>query len=435
MTADLLLTHFNQVFCPKDLGHPLFGEEMKEAQVLEDGYIAVKDGKILAVGRGEPDASLVGPDTKIQSYEGKIATPGLIDCHTHLVYGGSREHEFAKKLAGVPYLEILAQGGGILSTVRATREASFDTLYDKSRRLLDYMLLHGVTTVEAKSGYGLDWETEKRQLDVVGALDRDHEIDLVSTFMAAHAVPPEYKGRSQEYLELIVEEMLPRVKAENLAEFCDIFCEDKVFSVDESRRILTAAKELGYKLKIHADEIVSLGGVELAAELGATSAEHLMKITDSGINALANSNVIADLLPATSFNLMEHYAPARKMIEAGIQIALSTDYNPGSCPSENLQFVMQIGAAHLKMTPKEVFKAVTINAAKALDKQDTIGSIEVGKKADITVFDAPSMAYFLYHFGINHTDSVYKNGKLVGTLTGYVDKQQLANFIDKIKNK
>ena len=230
--------------------------------------------------------------------------------------------------------------------------------------------------------------------------------------MAAHATPPEYKDNKEGYVQEVIK-MLPIVKERNLAEFCDIFCEDKVFSVDESRRILTVAKELGYKLKIHADEIVSLGGVELAAELGATSAEHLMKITDSGINALANSNVIADLLPATSFNLMEHYAPARKMIEAGIQIALSTDYNPGSCPSENLQFVMQIGAAHLKMTPKEVFKSVTINAAKAIDKQDTIGSIEVGKKADITVFDAPSMAYFLYHFGINHTDSVYKNGKLV----------------------
>ena len=413
MSADVLLTHFNQLFCPNDLGHPLYGKEMAEAQILSDAYIAIKDGKILAVGSGQPDPELIDDHTEVKSCEGKVATPGLIDCHTHLVYGGSREHEFAKKLAGISYLDILAQGGGILSTVRATREASFENLYDKSKRLLDYMLRHGVTTVEAKSGYGLDWETEKRQLDVVAALDRDHEIDLVSTFMAAHAIPTEYKGRSQEYLDLIIEQMLPKVKEEKLAEFCDIFCEDKVFSVDESKRILTAAKELGYKLKIHADEIVSLGGVELAAELGATSAEHLMKITDSGINALANSNVIADLLPATSFNLMEHYAPARKMIEAGIQIALSTDYNPGSCPSENLQFVMQIGAAHLKMTPKEVFKAVTINAAKAVDKQDTIGSIEVGKKADITVFDAPSMAYFLYHFGINHTDSVYKNGKLV----------------------
>ena len=414
MTADLLLTHFNQVFCPKDLGHPLFGEEMKEAQVLEDGYIAVKDGKILAVGSGEPDASLVGPDTRIQSYEGKIATPGLIDCHTHLVYGGSREHEFAKKLAGVPYLEILAQGGGILSTVRATREASFDTLYDKSKRLLDYMLLHGVTTVEAKSGYGLDWETEKRQLDVVGALDRDHDIDLVSTFMAAHAVPPEYKGRSQEYLELIVEEMLPRVKAENLAEFCDIFCEKGVFTADESRYLLSKAKEMGFKLRIHADEIESIGGVDVAAELGATSAEHLMVATDEGIRKMAEAKVIGNLLPATTFSLMEDpYAPARKMLEAGMAITLTTDSNPGSCPTANLQFVMQLGCFMMRLTPVEVLNAVTINAAYSVNRQDKIGSFDTGKQADITILDAKNIDYPLYFFATNLTHQVYKAGKLV----------------------
>ena len=414
MTADLLLTHFNQVFCPNDLGHPLFGAEMKEAQVLEDGYIAVKDGKILALGSGEPDAGLIGPDTKIQSYEGKIATPGLIDCHTHLVYGGSRENEFAKKLAGVPYLEILAQGGGILSTVRATREASFENLYDKSKKLLDYMLLHGVTTVEAKSGYGLDWETEKRQLDVVGALDRDHDIDLVSTFMAAHAVPPEYKGRSQEYLELIVEEMLPRVKEENLAEFCDIFCEKGVFTADESRYLLSKAKEMGFKLRIHADEIESIGGVDVAAELGATSAEHLMMATDEGIRKMAEAKVIGNLLPATTFSLMEDtYAPARKMLEAGMAITLTTDSNPGSCPTANLQFVMQLGCFMMRLTPVEVLNAVTINAAYSVNRQDKIGSFDTGKQADITILDAKNIDYPLYFFAINLTHQVYKAGKLV----------------------
>lgn len=414
MPADLLLTHFNQVFCPQDLGHPLFGAEMKEAQILEDGYIAIQDGKILAVGTGEPDPVLIGPDTQIRSYQGKIATPGLIDCHTHLVYGGSREHEFAKKLAGVPYLEILAQGGGILSTVRATREASFETLYDKSKRLLDYMLQHGVTTVEAKSGYGLDWETEKRQLDVVSALNRNHAIDLVSTFMAAHALPPEYKGRSQEYLDLIVEDMLPKVKEGHLAEFCDIFCEKGVFTAEESRYLLSKAKEMGFKLRIHADEIASIGGVDVAAELGATSAEHLMMVTDEGIQKMAAAKVIGNLLPATTFSLMEDtYAPARKMLEAGMAITLTTDSNPGSCPTANLQFAMQLGCFMMRLTPVEIFNAVTINAAYSVDRADQIGSFDVGKQADITIFDAPNIDYPLYFFATNLVAAVYKKGQLV----------------------
>lgn len=414
MSADLILTHFNQVFCPNDLGHPLFGQEMKEANIIEDGYIAVKDGKILAVGKGEPAADLVGPETKIENHAGRIASPGLVDCHTHLVYGGSREHEFAKKLAGVSYLDILAQGGGILSTVRATREASFENLYDKSKRLLDYMLLHGVTTVEAKSGYGLDWETEKRQLDVVEALNKDHDIDLVSTFMAAHAVPSEYKGRSQEYLDLIVEEMLPKVKEENLAEFCDIFCEKGVFTPEESRYLLSKAKELGFKLRIHADEIVSLGGVDVAAELGATSAEHLMVATDEGIEKMAQSQVIGNLLPATTFSLMEDtYAPARKMIESGMAITLATDSNPGSCPTANLQFVMQLGCFMMRLTPVEVFNAVTINAAYSVDRAKQVGSLDAGKDADIAIFDAKNIDYPLYFFATNLTHQVYKKGKLV----------------------
>ena len=410
MLADLVLYNIGQLVTSRELDD---SKKMDNIEVIENnGYIVIEKDTIVAVGSGEVPKEYLSPATEMVDLSGKLVTPGLIDSHTHLVHGGSRENEFAMKIAGVPYLEILEKGGGILSTLKSTRNASEKDLIEKTLKSLRHMLELGVTTVEAKSGYGLNLEDELKQLEVTKILGYLQPVTLVSTFMAAHATPPEYKDNKEGYVQEVIR-MLPIVKERNLAEFCDIFCEDKVFSVDESRRILTAAKELGYKLKIHADEIVSLGGVELAAELGATSAEHLMKITDSGINALANSNVIADLLPATSFNLMEHYAPARKMIEAGIQIALSTDYNPGSCPSENLQFVMQIGAAHLKMTPKEVFKAVTINAAKAVDKQDTIGSIEVGKKADITVFDAPSMAYFLYHFGINHTDSVYKNGKLV----------------------
>ncbi|MCI7223980.1 MULTISPECIES: imidazolonepropionase [Fusobacterium] len=407
--VDLILFNIGQLVTSKELDS---SKKMDNIEVLENAYVVIEKDKIVAVGTGEVPKEYFNPQVEMVDLSGKLVTPGLIDSHTHLVHGGSRENEFAMKIEGVPYLEILAKGGGILSSLKATRNASHKELIDKTLRSLKYMLELGVTTVEAKSGYGLDFENEIKQMEVVKILEHLQPVSLVSTFMGAHAVPIEYKENREAYIQLVID-MLPEVRKRNLAEFCDIFCEDKVFSVEESRRILTAAKENGFKLKIHADEIVSLGGVELAAELGAVSAEHLMKITDSGINALANSNVIADLLPATSFNLMEHYAPARKMIEAGIQIALSTDYNPGSCPSENLQFVMQIGAAHLKMTPKEVFKAVTINAAKAIDRHHEIGSIEVGKKADISVFDAPNMSYFLYHFGVNHTNRVYKNGKLV----------------------
>lgn len=414
MVADVLLTHFNQIVCPNDPGHPLTGQEMKEATIIEDGYLALKDGLIMALGSGQPDASLIGPETVVRSYEGKIATPGIIDCHTHLVYGGSREHEFAQKLAGVPYLDILAQGGGILSTVRATRAASFDNLYQESKRLLDYMLLHGVTTVEAKSGYGLDWETEKRQLDVVAALEKDHPIDLVSTFMAAHAIPEEYKGNAKAYLDEIVEQMLPEVKKENLAEFCDIFCEKNVFTAEESRYLLSKAKELGFKLRIHADEIASIGGVDVAAELGAISAEHLMMATDEGIAKMSQAGVIGNLLPATTFSLMEDtYAPARKMIDAGMAITLSTDSNPGSCPTANMQFVMQLGCFMLRLTPIEVLNAVTINAAYSVNRQERVGSLTVGKEADIAIFDAPNIDYPLYFFATNLIHQVYKKGQLV----------------------
>ncbi|HFI0054424.1 TPA: imidazolonepropionase [Streptococcus suis] len=414
MFADKILTHFNQVFCPNDPGHPLAGKEMATATILEDGYIAIKDGKILATGTGEPQADLVGPETILLSCQGKVATPGLIDCHTHLVYGGSREHEFAQKLAGVSYLDILANGGGILSTVRATRKADFDTLYQKSYKLLDYMLDHGVTTVEAKSGYGLDWETEKRQLEVVQQLQQDHAIDLISTFMAAHAIPEEYKGNNQAYLDLIIETMLPRVKEENLAEFCDIFCEQGVFTAEEARSLLTKAKDMGFKLRIHADEIKSIGGVDLAAELGTVSAEHLMVITDQGIDKLSQAKVIGNLLPATTFSLMEDtYAPARKMLDKGMAITLSTDSNPGSCPTANLQFVMQLGSFMMRLTPIEILNAVTINAAYSVDRQTQIGSFHPGKDADISIFDAPNIDFLFYFFATNLTDQVYKKGLCV----------------------
>ncbi|MGY3779618.1 imidazolonepropionase [Isobaculum melis] len=414
MGADKLLIHLNQIFCPIDKGHPLYGAEMSEATIIEDGYIAVKDGKILSVGSGEPPKELICAATEQIDCTGKIATPGLIDSHTHLVYGGSREHEFAKKINGVSYLDILKQGGGILNTVNATRAASYDNLYQKSEKLLDKMIIHGVTTVEAKSGYGLNWEVEKRQLEVVKALNTAHPIDLVSTFMAAHAVPPEYQADREGYITLMIEEMLPKVKAENLAEFCDVFCEEGVFTAAESHQILAAAKALGLKLKIHADEIEPIGGVDVAAALQTTSAEHLMAATDEGIKKMSQSKVIGNLLPGTTFSLMKDtYAPAKKMMAEGMALTLSTDSNPGSCPTANMQFIMQLGCFAMQMTPIQVLNAVTINAAYCVDQATTIGSFDKGKLADITLFDAPNIDYPLYFFATNLVTDVYKNGQLV----------------------
>ena len=274
------------------------------------------------------------------------------------------------------------------------------------------MLSFGVTTVESKSGYGLDNETELKQLKVNERLNHEQEIEVVSTFMGAHALPEEYKNKREEYLEKIVD-LLPIIKERNLAEFFDVFCEEGVFSNEESRRLYSEAKKYGFKLRIHADEIVNTKGAELAVEFEMNSADHLMAISDEGIEALKNSKTIANLLPGTSFSLGKAYAPARKMIESGVQVALSTDYNPGSCPTENLQLIMQIAALKLKMKPKEIFKAVTINAAKSIGREKRIGSIEEGKKADFVVFDAKNIEYILYHFGVSHTKKVFKNGCLV----------------------
>lgn len=413
MTATLILTHFNELFVPNDPGHPLRGKEMNEATVLKDAYVAFQDDKILAIGEGEVPAELIGPKTKIEERRGMVATPGLIDCHTHLVYGGSREHEFSKKLNGMSYLDILAEGGGILSTLKATRESSFETLYDKSKDLLEQMMIHGVTTVEAKSGYGLNWETEKRQLEVVKKLNEDLPVDLVSTFMAAHVIPPEYKENPDPLIDNIIT-MLPKVKEENLAEFVDVFCDAGVYTAEQSKRLLEAAKKEGFALRIHADEIESIGGSAVAAELGATSAEHLMVITDEDIQKLADAHVIGNLLPATTFSLMEDtYAPARKMMDAGMAITITTDSNPGSCPMANLQFVMQLGCLYLRMTPTEVYNAVTINAAYSVHREKTVGSLDKGKNADLSVFAVPNLDYLLYYFATNHAVEVYKNGKCI----------------------
>ncbi len=409
MHGDLIVKNIGNLVTLGEGDKPRVGALMNEVEILKNGYVVVKDGKFMALGEGDVPKGYIGDNTVIKDAQGLTVTPGLIDPHTHLVHGGSRENEFSKKLEGVPYMDILKAGGGILSTVNSTKKSTFDELYNKAKKSLDTMLSFGITTVEAKSGYGLDLETELKQLKVAKKLNENHPVDLVSTYLGAHAMPTEYKDNRDEFIDQIIK-ALPQIKKENLAEFCDVFCEEGVFSIEETRKILLAAKELGFKLKIHADEIVTLGGAELAAELGAHSADHLMATSNKGIEEMAKNGVIADILPTTSFNLNKEYARARDMIENGVAVALSTDYNPGSSPTENLQLAMQLGALKLRMTPKEVITAVTINSAFSVDRGDKVGSITVGKNADFVIFDTPNLDYIMYHFGINHAKDVYKNG-------------------------
>lgn len=412
MKADVIVHNVSQLVTLKGDQGLRCGKAMKEVEIIEDGYLIVKEGKFIEIGQGQFPLHYIGSDTEVIDGKGYLVTPGLIDSHTHLVHGGSREHEFEMKLQGVPYLDILKAGGGILSTVNATKQATHQALFQQAKKSLDEMLKFGVTCVEAKSGYGLDLETEMKQLEVMRDLNKHHPVEIIPTFLGAHAVPQVYKDNKVEFIKHVIE-MLPIIKEKGLAEYCDIFCEEGVFSIEESRYLLNEAKKLGFKLKIHADEIVPLGGATLACEIGCVSADHLMASTNDDFNNLANAKVVANLLPATSFNLNKDYARAREMIEAGCGVALSSDYNPGSCPSENLQFVMQLGSIKMRLLPKEVITAVTINAACSINREETKGTIEVGKDADFVIFNVPNLDYLLYHFGINHVKDVFKGGQQV----------------------
>jgi imidazolonepropionase len=390
---------------------PQRGADFGRLGMIENGAVAVAGNKILAVGPLEQVLAQVDAATaKIIDAGGRLAAPGLVDPHTHVVHCGSREREYELRLAGTPYIEILKAGGGILNSVRSVRNASIAEMVAETNKSLRRMLSYGVTTAEAKSGYGLDTESEVQMLQAVQILNKIQPVELVPTFMGAHAIPEEYKDNPDEFVRIIIEEMLPRVK--DLARFCDVFCEDHVFSIKQTRDILNAANKIGLGLKLHADELAPTGGAQLAAELGAVSADHLLCADAAGIAALAASDTIAVLLPGTSFNLMSHYAPAREMLAAGVAIALSTDYNPGSCPTENLQLIMTLGCLKLGLSPAQVLAAVTINAAHAIDMAAVIGSLEAGKQADLVIFDADNEAYLPYHFGINHTWMVIKSGRV-----------------------
>lgn len=391
------------------------GKEMGEILHIEKAAIVIEDGVIRWVG---PDSEMPKQDDSADEEIymdaiGRAVIPGFVDSHTHLIFGGYRPDEFGWRLKGDTYMSIMERGGGIQSTVNATREASEEELREKAEWFLEEMSQMGVTTVEAKSGYGLDTETELRMLRVIDALAKDPErkVDVVSTFLGAHAVPKEYKGRTAEYVDLMISDMMP--KAKGLAEFCDIFTEKNVFEIEDSRRYLQAAKDMGYKLKLHADEIVQLGGAELAAEMGAVSADHLLHVSDEGIRKMAEAGTVATLLPLTAFALKEPYAPARKFIDAGCAVALATDLNPGSCFSGSIPLTIALACIYMGMSVEETLTALTLNGAAALDRADAIGSIEPGKRADMLILHFDTLSCLPYYVGMNTVDAVIKGGELL----------------------
>ncbi|SUP41903.1 imidazolonepropionase [Veillonella criceti] len=411
MAEQLLIKNAAQVVTP--LGQTaLKGAAMKEVRIYENTSILIEDGRIKAIGNDSSWETEVPVEQQIDA-TGKTVLPGFVDSHTHFVFGGYRADEFLWRMEGMTYMEIMERGGGINNTMKATRNASAEELIDHSLDILHKMLAFGITTVEGKSGYGMDHDTEIRQLEVMKELEKRQPVEIVRTFLGAHSIPPEYKGRNQEFLQFLVDEVMPEVKQQELAQFCDIFCEKGVFSIEESRKFLQQAKDMGFDLKIHADEIVTLGGAELGAELGCHSADHLLHASDEGIKALANSNTVATLLPTTAFCLKEPFAPARKMIDAGCAVALATDFNPGSGFTNSVPLMIALGVIYMGMTAEEAITALTLNGAAAVGRADQIGSIEEGKQADIVILQYPSYKFLPYHTGVNIVETVIKKGKVV----------------------
>ena len=384
--------------------------------IIRKGAITVKEGKIFWIGKTEelPKKFGLGKDGQEIDATGKVVMPGLIDSHTHLIFAGSREKEFEQRIQGLSYLEIAERGGGILSTVEATRKASFDELLLLGKKRLDRMLSKGVTTIEAKSGYGLSLQDEMKILKVMKALQEVHPIEIVSTFLGAHTIPREFRDARARYIDLLTKEMIPRVAQERLAEFCDVFCEEKAFTLEESKKILETGKGYGLKPKIHADQLSPGGGAELAAEVNAFSADHLEHISQTGIERMAEKGVTAVLLPGASFFLsMKKFPPAREMIQKGVYVSLATDLNPGSSMTESLPLMMTMGCTMYKMVPKEVIQGTTIHAARSMGRENEIGSLEVGKQADILLLAIPNYRYLPYHFGVDHVEVVIKKGRIV----------------------
>jgi len=414
--ADLIIKNINQLITCR--GGVKVREGLNDIGVLEGIDLACGDGKILYVGKNAFSEIPVKRDAVIINGENKIVMPGFVDAHTHLIYAGDRLADWKRRMSGFSYQEIGRKGSGIMSTVYLTREASEELLIDYAAKWLNIMIENGTTTVEIKSGYGLDFKNEIKILRVAKQLKEEGVLDVAITFLGAHAIPEEYKNDREAYIKLIIEEMLPYVKRENLAEFCDVFCDEGYFSIEESKRILKKAKGYGFKLKIHADELAYTGGAELAAELGAISAEHLIYISQEGINRLAEERTAAVLLPATSFFLKSQKPPVKKMKENGVILALGTDFNPGTAFCPSMLITIGLACYYYDMSIEEAINAATINSAYSIGLIDKLGSIEVGKQADILIFDVPDYSYLAYQFALCKPWKVIKKGKEIKTFRG-----------------
>ncbi|MDH7517889.1 MAG: imidazolonepropionase [Candidatus Thermoplasmatota archaeon] len=404
VNVDILIKNANELITLHGHNKPRVKKQMNNLSIIKGGSIAIRDGKIVDVGK-----NLMYNAEKTIDASNKVVMPSFVDPHTHVVFAGSREFELEMKLRGISYMDILKKGGGIFYTVKETKKASEEKLFEQSKKRLDTMLSYGTTTCEAKSGYGLDTKNELKILKVQKKLNEKHKIDIVSTFMGAHAIPKDQKPG--DYVNVVIEDMLPKTKG--LAKFCDVFCEKGVFTTEQSKKILTAGKKHGLIPKIHADEIVDTSGASLAANIGAISADHLLKSSEKGLREMAKKGVIGVLLPGTPFSLMmQKYVDARKIIELGVPVALATDLNP-NCWTENMQLIIQFACFNMKMTPAEAITASTFNAACAIKMNDKIGSLEKGKQADIIILDCPNHSFIPYHFGVNLVETVIKKGVII----------------------
>jgi imidazolonepropionase len=402
-----------KIYSPIDKKIPQAGRAQGELAHFPKGALLVDDGLIKEVGNEDEVLKAARGMGELQEVDcsGRCMVPGFVDPHTHMCFAALREEEFALRIAGTPYLEILRQGGGILSSVKAVAGASEEELYNNTLRHVLTALSLGTTTLEIKSGYGLDTENELKMLRVIGKIAADTPLDIVATFLGAHAIPEKYKTNPDDFITLLVDEMLPQVKKQGIARFCDVFCETGVFTIEQSRRLLKAAQAIGLGVKIHADEVNDLGGAGLAAELGACSADHLLAASETNIKAMAKAGVIATLLPATAYSLRKDYARARLMIENNVPVALATDCNPGSSFTESMQFVIGLAVLNMQMTPAEALTGATLNSAYAINMADRVGSLEKGKQADFLLLEGDSPVILAYHAGVSSVARVYKKGQ------------------------
>jgi imidazolonepropionase len=404
-----------RIITPFDPGRPLAGKDQGKVTRIEKGALLCRDGIIEAIGdEKEVAAHTPGRCVDVEvDCGGRLLIPGFVDPHTHMCFARTREQEFSQRIEGMEYLEILRRGGGILSSVRAVRTASEEVLFSTTRKHALSALKFGTTTLEIKSGYGLETETELKMIRVIERLGRETPLDVIPTFLGAHAVPGEYAKAPDTYVDILIQEMMPAVSEQGIARFCDVFCEEGAFSLDQSRRILSRARDVGMGLKIHADEVHDLGGAGLAAELGCISAEHLLAANEENLRAMAEKEVIGVLLPATAYSLRKDYAPARSMVKMGLPVALATDCNPGSSYTESMPFIFGLAVLVMNLTVNEALVASTLNAAYAIGMAKEVGSLDKGKKADFLLLDGEGPAILAYHAGVSPVQEVYKGGELV----------------------